>query len=563
MAADAVSADVANQLTTCERQEGPMSGGQGVDRGAGVGTMRRGLSRLVQQRSCPRSCCAAARPSPRSTFPSTVSSRMPATASRSCWCAIEVPRTTLTRSSCSRSPAAARVPPLFLTACSRSCGARRSWSMGTSIPCSTRWTWSPACPAAASPHLAYALYGERLFDEYPQRFLKRNVQGELIQRILNPTNWSRLASDGYGRSELAADYYDEILFGGATFNDLIPLGAPVAVVTGTDLSTGARFEFSQDTFDLLCSDLGSVRLARAAATSSAVPVVLSPVTYRNYGGKCDAMLPVWVQDVANREHAARPAGRALLRYRDFKALEDSENRPYLHIVDGAVSDNLGLRGMLEAFEQLEASPTFQREMRFSELRHIVVIAVNSRSAPATDWDRKPAPPGIVSQLIQASSVPIDHFSFESVELLRDIAARWADRRELAIARRVDAGQSRTEAEASVPTDHIRCDRRQLRRDRRSIGAARIHGDADDLLLARGIHRSAARIGRPASAQLAPLSDPAPAHCRAREAATGRVRDANRALTSGVGPSRPFPPSYPRALIRIEPPPEPPQSEGGG
>ena len=298
--------------------------------------------------------------------------------------------------------------------------------------------------------LAYALYGERLFDEYQQRFLKRNVQGELIRRILNPADWPRLASDSYNRSELAADYYDEILFEGATFNDLIPRRSPVAVVTGTDLSTGARFEFSQDTFDLMCSDLGSVRLARAAATSSAVPVLLSPVTYRNYGGKCNATLPVWVQDVANREPVARPAGRALLRYRDFTALEDSENRPYLHIVDGGVSDNLGLRGMLEALEQLEASPTFQREMRFSELRHIVVIAVNSRSAPATDWDQKPAPPSIVSQLIQASSVPIDHFSFESVELLRDMAARWADRRELEIARRLDAGQSRTEAEAAVP-----------------------------------------------------------------------------------------------------------------
>jgi predicted acylesterase/phospholipase RssA len=194
--------------------------------------------------------------------------------------------------------------------------------------------------------LAYALYGERLFDEYQDRFLKRNVQGGLIQRILNPANWPRLARDGYGRSELAADYYDEILFGGAIFSDLIPLDAPVVVVTGTDLSTGARFEFSQDTFDPLCSDLGSVRLARAAATSSAVPVLLSPVTYRNYGGKCNAMLPIWVQDVANKEYAARPAGRALSRYRDFKALEDSANRPYLHIVDGGVSDNLGLRGML-------------------------------------------------------------------------------------------------------------------------------------------------------------------------------------------------------------------------
>src|SRR5262249_22809839 len=90
--------------------------------------------------------------------------------------------------------------------------------------------------------LAYALYGDRLFDEYPQRFLKRDVQGELIRRILSPASWPRLASDRYGRSEIAADYYDEILFEGATFSDLISRGTPIAVVTGTDLSTGARFE---------------------------------------------------------------------------------------------------------------------------------------------------------------------------------------------------------------------------------------------------------------------------------------------------------------------------------
>ena len=43
--------------------------------------------------------------------------------------------------------------------------------------------------------LAYALYGEQLFHEYQHRFLKRDVQGELIRRILNPTSWPRLASE--------------------------------------------------------------------------------------------------------------------------------------------------------------------------------------------------------------------------------------------------------------------------------------------------------------------------------------------------------------------------------
>ncbi|MEJ8820571.1 patatin-like phospholipase family protein [Variovorax humicola] len=298
--------------------------------------------------------------------------------------------------------------------------------------------------------LAYALYGDRLFSEYESRFLKRDVQGALTSRTLNPANWFKLASADYGRSELAADYYDEILFGGATFDDLLTKPTPVAAVTGTDLSTGARFQFSQDHFDLLCSDLGKVRLARAAATSSAVPVVLSPVTYRNYGGHCGAVMPAWVRDVTDPVSRARPSGRALLRYQDMQAFEDSANRPYLHVVDGGVADNLGLRGVIEALEEVEASQAYQKEIDFRIIRRIVVIVVNSRSAPATNWDRSPRAPGIISQALQSSSVPIDHFSYESVELLNDIAQRWADARRLEIAEKRLAGMSRAQAEAEVP-----------------------------------------------------------------------------------------------------------------
>ena len=299
--------------------------------------------------------------------------------------------------------------------------------------------------------LAYALYGERLFTEFEPRFLKRDVQGELIARALSPRNWGALASFSYGRSELAADYYDEILFGGATFGDLLKnKRAPAALVTGTDLSTGARFEFSQEQFDLLCSDLSPVRLARAAATSSAVPVVLSPVTYRNYGGRCGAKMPSWVQDVVKPDSPSRPAGRALLRYREIEGLEDSTRRPFIHVVDGGVSDNLGLRGALEAFEELEASENFRNDLGFAALRHIVVIVVNSRSDPSTDWDRSSTPPGFVTQLLQSSSLPIDHFSSDSVELLKDIAQRWANQRRLEVAEKRLAGMTKAQAEAAVP-----------------------------------------------------------------------------------------------------------------
>src|ERR1700693_2053014 len=59
--------------------------------------------------------------------------------------------------------------------------------------------------------LAYGLYGEKLFADYEQRFLKRNIQGEIISRTFSPSNWGSLSSTGWGRSELAAQLYDEVL----------------------------------------------------------------------------------------------------------------------------------------------------------------------------------------------------------------------------------------------------------------------------------------------------------------------------------------------------------------
>jgi hypothetical protein len=43
-----------------------------------------------------------------------------------------------------------------------------------------------------------------------------------------------------GGGTRAAELYDEILFEGVTFADLLDKQVPVAIATGTDISTGAR-----------------------------------------------------------------------------------------------------------------------------------------------------------------------------------------------------------------------------------------------------------------------------------------------------------------------------------
>src|SRR5215472_7642128 len=42
--------------------------------------------------------------------------------------------------------------------------------------------------------LGYGLYGDRLFDLFESGFLKRDVQGALVRRLLNPLNWRSLWS---------------------------------------------------------------------------------------------------------------------------------------------------------------------------------------------------------------------------------------------------------------------------------------------------------------------------------------------------------------------------------
>ncbi len=240
--------------------------------------------------------------------------------------------------------------------------------------------------------LSYALHGGKLISEYEQRFLKRDVQGELLRRSISPANWGKLMSETYGRSELAAEYYDEILFENATFADLMKKSGPMAIATGTDISTGSRLAFYQGDFDLLCSDLGPMHLSRAAATSSAVPAVLSPVTLTNYGGTCGLQVPVWAEDLLSIEEHLRPAGRAIQRHKEMQEFQDSTNRPFIHLVDGGVSDNIGVRGVLELFEQFGVSDEFRKEHGADQLRRVVVIVVNAKSGLTAEWKNTSLPP---------------------------------------------------------------------------------------------------------------------------------------------------------------------------
>ena len=115
---------------------------------------------------------------------------------------------------------------------------------------------------------------------------------------------------------------------------------------------------------------------------------------------------------------------------ELRSFGDSKDRPNLHQVDGGVADNLTMRGILNIFDEIEALRLLGQPTPLDAVRRVVVIVVNSLSTPKTDWDKRESAPGPVEILLKVTGVPIDHYSYEAVELLRDTAARWLSLRSM-------------------------------------------------------------------------------------------------------------------------------------
>jgi len=268
----------------------------------------------------------------------------------------------------------------------------------------------------------YGLFGDRIFDDFETRFLRRDVEGDIALQLFNPINWFRLASGRYGRSDLAVAFYHEEIFDQATFADLPTDDRAHIEINATDLSLSSRFTFVQETFDAICSDLGPLEVARAVAASSAVPVLLSPITLRNNAGECGYEQPAWqIEGLKDRRTNPRLYFDAVAATRG----QDREKHPYLHLVDGGVADNLGVRGPLA--EVRERGGLWRLESALeSRPRQVVIISVNSIARADQTFTLREASPTLPELLGAVTDVQMGRYTYETLALLHDEMKKWAE-----------------------------------------------------------------------------------------------------------------------------------------
>jgi NTE family protein len=297
---------------------------------------------------------------------------------------------------------------------------------------------------------SFALDGVAGMAPFEEKFLKGNFQSRLVSNLAKPSNWWRLSSSRFGRSELLQEMLDETLFRGQTYGDLQRAGRkPYLSLYASDLGTGGRFEFSQDHFDYLCSDVASVPLARAVAASSAAPLVLSPVTLWNYApalGQAGCGEPAYRQipqtpqtpqistarqtGLANAEPGAhavvKPNANArslsLERYRD--ADEKGPLRPFVHLLDGGLSDNIGTGGPLDFAAQFGGVIAGTRFFGFRQLRHSVMIIVNAETSVRSPEDQSADVPGLLRAALALADIPINRNSNTALDQMRGTLNAW-------------------------------------------------------------------------------------------------------------------------------------------
>jgi NTE family protein len=263
----------------------------------------------------------------------------------------------------------------------------------------------------------YGLYGDRIFVDFEERFLRRDIEGALLRGFFDPQRWFT----SRGRTEMAVRYYQQTLFGDATFADLLREGAPLILINTSDLSSGARFSFVQEDFNLLCSDLGTFSLARAVTASSAVPVVFDPVVVENFGG-CSRDLAPWLTAAQKRDNDN--PNLSMIVQGDL-AFENKARQKYAQFVDGGITDNLGLRAVLDTIELAGGVKQYQKSQGVAMPRRLAIISVNASADTPQGIGATRLAPTLEETLNAVTNIQLHRYNVATLQATQQSLERWA------------------------------------------------------------------------------------------------------------------------------------------
>lgn len=290
---------------------------------------------------------------------------------------------------------------------------------GKSVPLLTQVSSISSVSGGSFTAAYYGLFGQKLFTHFEKDFLRVGLQDLLIRQMLNPLTWLTRAFQAFDRTEMAVEYYEQQVFDNKTFADMSRNGLPFIEINATDLNGGARFSFTQNVFDMICSDLRQFSVGRAVAASSAVPIVFPTVVIKNHADRCkEVRKPQWLAQFDPQRIKYEQDGRRRGWLIQMSSYLDEQRRPYLHLVDGGIADNLALRALFERIQflggvdqALDVMPKMPRRM--------LIVSVNADVRPKRSIDRSAQKPSLMQTVDAFTDAQMKLYNLETLSF-----ARW-------------------------------------------------------------------------------------------------------------------------------------------
>ncbi len=118
--------------------------------------------------------------------------------------------------------------------------------------------------------------------------------------------------------------------------------------------------------------------------------------------------------------------RRFIRAAELQSYMDVQRRPYIHLIDGGIADNLGLRG---AIDHLTATGSLWRSFQhlgWENTRQVVFIVVNAEKRARTYPDDVEKTLSTAQVLKSIATTPMARYNFETIELLKANFKEWGE-----------------------------------------------------------------------------------------------------------------------------------------
>ena len=119
----------------------------------------------------------------------------------------------------------------------------------------------------------------------------------------------------------------------------------------------------------------------AVTASSSFPGAFNGLSLHNYGGTCGNEPPSWVPEAFARND---PLDISYQLAKRNLAYRDSEKKKYVHLYDGGVSDNLGLRSPFYGIVQIGKEEGELKKLGLDKTNQVVFVIVNAQISKSKD-----------------------------------------------------------------------------------------------------------------------------------------------------------------------------------